>query len=1235
MEARRHVQTMNWYSEEDKLLRRYLLDDVTAEERRLVESRLLSSDESTASIDEDEPDFVDRLLLAEDELIDDYASEVLSVRERELFDSNFQLTPERKQKLLFAEQIASYAADTKSGGEKDYQELAEKRAIGSRINWFRRLLFPGWKVFVYASVGIVLGMGIWRMLSGSSELAKGEMALQRAYKEQRPLESRISSFDYAFFPNVRGTPVGGAAKESFDPVARNLAERIFLDEVANHPSSQAHYSLGRLYLAKKAFADAVAEFELALKDAPNNADLCNDLGVAYLELGRKRRLSNEPSGGMLEFGKAVEKFNLALRLDNQLNTALFNRALCQEQMELTFQAEEDWKEFLKKDSSSKWADEARERLRLLEERKKRAEKFQETLWQNFVIAFEQKDSEQVWDSFAKARGRTGNSITERLLENYFDSIETRAVSAANDQIKKLAFLGGIESQKTGDRYTLDLANYYRRLSSEDDWEILRQARRLMGEAADFYNQSEIESSIASYARAKSLFEKVGNQCEAEMAESWMGYGYARLPNWAECLRVFNSLNRRFVQNRHKGLQAYGLNAVADAYTSKDEFSRVIEYAKQSMHIARELEDVSVILRNFNALQSMSWHLGKYEECLQLGSEALRLTKPETMEPKQLWPFYNLISLSFLALGKPEAALVTQKEALQISEKARWPMIRALSHAHLGLIYAKLHAGREAVQHGQMSIQEGQHITGEATRQNLLAASQMYLGWLNLAAGNYADAIINYNQAIPLCEKVDAQFYLFSAHRGKFETCLVTGNIDCADQELKAALNLIRQYRPKIVEESNRNRFFDLGQDVYDDAIGFEFAKRRNSAIAFQYSEESKARSLLDARQTGAKIVKAEKEVELKLPQAINQLDFASIQSRLPEMTAIVQYAVLPDKLIIWVVSANGLTEAEKAIKAIDLETKVTTYLRLLLNQDDTQEAVANKTANELYELLISPVLSHLRGMNLVCVVPDKSLHQLPFSSLKSSDSGRYLVEDLTTVIAPSSTTFILCSEAARQKNSNTTESLLSIGDPVIDYSRYPELSAIDTSKDEAERIATFYASHRVLVKADAGEEKVSRLLNTADVIHLAGHSVTNETIPLLSGFPMAHSIQGQNAVKDGDSFLHAYELYQLHLTRPRLVVLSACRTGSGQIYKGEGPISLTRPFLAARIPVVVSSLWNVESATTTELMVNFHQQRKVMKLPTALALRSAQLEMLHSTQTLHRKPAAWAAFVAVGGQTQY
>ncbi len=80
---------MNWYSEDDKLLRRYLLDDVTAEEQRLIEGKLLDVGDLNAPVSEDQPDFVDRLLIVEDELIDDYVRGELLGNEIALFEKNF------------------------------------------------------------------------------------------------------------------------------------------------------------------------------------------------------------------------------------------------------------------------------------------------------------------------------------------------------------------------------------------------------------------------------------------------------------------------------------------------------------------------------------------------------------------------------------------------------------------------------------------------------------------------------------------------------------------------------------------------------------------------------------------------------------------------------------------------------------------------------------------------------------------------------------------------------------------------------------------------------------------------------------------------------------------------------------------------------------------------------------------------------------------------------------------
>jgi CHAT domain-containing protein len=82
-------------------------------------------------------------------------------------------------------------------------------------------------------------------------------------------------------------------------------------------------------------------------------------------------------------------------------------------------------------------------------------------------------------------------------------------------------------------------------------------------------------------------------------------------------------------------------------------------------------------------------------------------------------------------------------------------------------------------------------------------------------------------------------------------------------------------------------------------------------------------------------------------------------------------------------------------------------------------------------------------------------------------------------------------------------------------------------------------------------------------------------------------------------------------------------------------ISVSRPFIAVGLPMVVASLWSVDSAATRELMVNFHKHRKLDRLWTAEALNRAQQEMLENPEKRYRQPYYWAPFVAIGGYTRF
>tara|TARA_R110002072_G_scaffold13418_12_gene56289 strand:+ start:48914 stop:52729 length:3816 start_codon:yes stop_codon:yes gene_type:complete len=112
-----------------------------------------------------------------------------------------------------------------------------------------------------------------------------------------------------------------------------------------------------------------------------------------------------------------------------------------------------------------------------------------------------------------------------------------------------------------------------------------------------------------------------------------------------------------------------------------------------------------------------------------------------------------------------------------------------------------------------------------------------------------------------------------------------------------------------------------------------------------------------------------------------------------------------------------------------------------------------------------------------------------------------------------------------------------------------------------------------------------------------------------------------------DGVLTALEVLDLNLSGTRLVVLSACETGLGEIHEGEGVYGLRRSFQEAGVAEVVSSLWEVSDAGTQALMTDFYD-RLLAGQPAREALRDTQLDMIDSPQWGY--PYIWSAFMIVG-----
>jgi CHAT domain-containing protein len=320
----------------------------------------------------------------------------------------------------------------------------------------------------------------------------------------------------------------------------------------------------------------------------------------------------------------------------------------------------------------------------------------------------------------------------------------------------------------------------------------------------------------------------------------------------------------------------------------------------------------------------------------------------------------------------------------------------------------------------------------------------------------------------------------------------------------------------------------------------------------------------------------------------------------------------------------------------ELDRLVSDYLEQLKEGAGVDELADQEKS--LYQLLIEPAEGIIQPGVKLCIVPDKALHLLPFAPLMDQ-AGHYLIAKCAITYSPSASVLIRCIREAKRKSMQPGNKTLIVGDPSFDRDRFPRLANLSSARDEATAIRSFYPGSKLLVGDEATKTVVRSELKSCQIFHFAGHCVIDERSPWQAALLLAkpripddtHGVQltnSQTGMTDQDELLYLQEAYELEMPHLKLAVLSACESGLGRFYRGEGIVSLVRPFIAARVPTVVATLWAVESQSTDEFMEMFHRLRSSGAISTGDALRQTQLKIVE--QNPDRSPYYWAAFIVEG-----
>lgn len=1162
-------------------LRDYLLGRLREEEEERIELRLLN-----------DPGYGEEFDIAVDEITDQYLANEIQGEERERVENYFFKSAQRRDKLKYAAALSAY-------------QLQQPR----RSKWWTS---PGFRIAasVILVATVVLGLRQFlRQYPGN----EGMLALQAAYRDQRPLEARIVGLNYAPALSLRGAP-------GIDYVQRDRAASLIQNAANENRNAASLHQLGQLYLTDRQFDKAIDQFEAALALSPQDARIHSDLGTALLEKG-KTQLTDFDQGKAIElFGRSLTHLTKALELDNSRLEAHFNRALLYGYMGLPEKAEQDWRQYLERDPNSQWSNEARERLKSVEDIRKKTSQTQRDVFDEFTKAWNSGDRESAWSVVRDGQHRTGNVVVDRLFDDYLHR-EHRFSQHANQQ-QPVADVAAMYLQRAQDRFYSDVYESYRSASPR---QIIaaREAREFMKASHAVWPLNPAEN-LRLFGEAKRLFETAGDDAGAMLAEYWIGFSTYTDRRFTDSLKLLEPLITEALRRNYYWLTTRCLYLRSSLEFALKQHSKAIASARESIKLAEKTGDSVGLLNAVSALAEYYRFVGNYNKSLAQIQRALPIVTSLPLDPIQSTRHYAFGALAFASIGFYDAAAEYQEQAMRIAERAGVENRTVYRHAFLGAINGKRGHFEVALENVNKAAEWASAHSSGKTGRNLMAYSSLEKANIYRAMGDCQKAVENYSQSIDLYKELDFETHVYSAHKGRLLCYVSQNDVARAEQEIAIILPLIEKYRQQISEENNRNTFFETEQSVYDTVIDFEVSRMNNPDRAFQYLQYSRGRSLLDLLSKEAEAVPDAPDPEIFFHSVTQPASTEEIKNKIPDGVQLVQYAVLEDKILIWVISKHEIAVKQSTVSRRVLNETIQRYLAVISKPSNDQEGEV-ALAKQLYGLLIQPIEELLDNKRIICVIPDKNLSYIPFAALISPTSQKYLIEDFVLTSSQSPSVFLFGSQNANQKARVKDERLLSVGNPHFDRAAFPDLEDLPNAKQEAQAIASNYNDTLPLLEADATAAAIKKEMPRSDVVHLALHSVLDNEIPLNSSLLLAKS--------GSQSSLRAYEIYGLVLERTRLVVLSSCQTGAERYYDGEGMASLARAFIGARVPLVVASLWPVDSAATEKLMVQFHKERRHNS--SAVALANAQRAMLHGSENRFKRPYYWAAFTLNGGYAEF
>ena len=737
----------------------------------------------------------------------------------------------------------------------------------------------------------------------------------------------------------------------------------------------------------------------------------------------------------------------------------------------------------------------------------------------------------------------------------------------------------------------------------------------------YFSLGNFKQAIEYHKLHLSIAKEVGDKAGEEGAYANLGNAFYSLGNFKQAIE-YHKLDRSIakeVGDRASEGRAYA--NLGNAFYSLGNFKQAIEYHKLHLTIAKEVGDRAGEGGAYGNLGNAYRSLGNFKQAIEYHKLHLSIAK-EVGHRAGEGDAYGNLGNGYRSLGNFKQAIEYHKLHLSIAKEVGHRAGEGDAYGNLGNGYRSLGSFKQAIEYHRVRLSIAKEVGDRAGEGRVYAN----LGNASHSLGNFKQAIEYHKLDLSIAKEVgdmagegSAYYSLGSDYESSGSYCEALDYYRWSVKHLNSTRGLLQS------EDAWKISFRDLYRVAYT-ALWRTLLKNGDVEEALCAAEEGRAQALMDV---------LKKNYHIDLLPAAPAGPKETICYTLDHLSTETGFLALDGNTInIWVLRKGKEVHFEQkeihhgsadllmasTLKEIGAGVGVRCENRSM--DEPTENPPSNREAVEevaqsliytvdplrpLYDAIIGPIADLLHGDQLI-VVPDGPFWLAPYSALS---------ESITIRTVPSLSALKLITGSPEDYHSKS--GALLVGDPDVSEVPIP-LSQLPCAKEEVEMIGKILKTTPLTGKNATKGEVLKRITSVA-LVHIAAHG-RQETGEIV----LAPNPERASKIPKGEDFILKMSDLQAVRVKARLVVLSCCHSGRGEI-KSEGVVGIARAFLCAGVRSVLVSLWAIDDEATVHFMRSFYQHVAEGKTA-SVALHKAMKSLRESQQFCAVK--YWAPFVLIG-----